>query len=267
MPDSIGSLIGRAALAACLTLAAVSRAAAQQPLAASPSGAEFMSRFDFHMSAAGLSDPDPRFSWDTHWGGDFDFVDYVRGRLMFLADYQVVLGDENRLFDPNQGNYTLAVSGSLRVKGAELAGVLHHVSRHLSDRPNREAVAYNALELRLMRRLDLGRQSLDVRIEGGPVIARAFVDYEWIGMFDTTFRHRVSPHTAIYGRAFLENYGVDPDIIGRGTQHGARLEAGVRLTGRGGAFDLFGGYERVVDAFPLDRQSRQWAFAGFRLAN
>jgi hypothetical protein len=267
MPDSIGSLIGRAAIAACLTLATVARVDAQQPLASAPSSTEFMARFDFHMSAAGLSDPDRRFSWDTHWGGDFDFIDYARGRLMFLADYQVVLGDQQRLFDPNQGNYTLAVSGSWRVKGTELAGVLHHVSRHLSDRPNREAVAYNALELRVLRHLDLGRQTLDVRLEGGPVVARAFVDYEWIAMFDTTFRQQISPHTGLYGRAFLDLYGVDPSIIGRGTQRGARLEAGVRLTGKGGALDLFGGYERVIDAYPLDRQARQWAFAGFRLAN
>jgi hypothetical protein len=153
------------------------------------------------------------------------------------------------------------------VKGTELAGVLHHVSRHLSDRPNREAVAYNALELRVLRHLDLGRQTLDVRLEGGPVVARAFVDYEWIAMFDTTFRQQISPHTGLYGRAFLDLYGVDPSIIGRGTQRGARLEAGVRLTGKGGALDLFGGYERVIDAYPLDRQARQWAFAGFRLAN
>ena len=32
-----------------------------------------------------------------------------------------------------------------------------------------------------------------------------------------------------------------------------------------GALELFGGYERVVDADPLDRQTRQWAFVGFRL--
>jgi hypothetical protein len=141
------------------------------------------------------------------------------------------------------------------------------VSRHLSDRPNRVAVAYNALELRLLRHVDLGARTLDLRLEGGPVVARAFVDYRWIGMFDTTLRQRLTPRTSWYGRAFMEHYGVDPDIAGRGTQNGARLEAGIRLTGRAGALDLFGGYEHVVDAYPLDRQTRQWAFAGFRLVN
>src|SRR5262245_62249867 len=137
---SIGSLCVRAALAACVTITLATDLQAQNPapVAVPPTTLEFMSRYDFHMSAAGLADPDPRFSWDTHWGGDFDFIDYAHGRMMFLADYQVILGRENRLFDPNQGNYTLAVSGSLRIKGTEFAGVLHHVSRHLSDRPNQE---------------------------------------------------------------------------------------------------------------------------------
>src|SRR5262245_28929770 len=111
---SIGSLTVRALAAACLTIALANDLRAQNPapVPQAPVEAQFMSRFDFHMSAAGLNEPDPRFSWDTHWGGDFDFADYVRGRLMFLADYQVVLGREIRLFDPNQGNYTLEVSGS-----------------------------------------------------------------------------------------------------------------------------------------------------------
>src|SRR5262245_35511634 len=158
---SIGSLSARALAVACLTLTVATDLQAQNPapLKQAPDKAEFMSRFDFHMSAAGLNELDPRFSWDTHWGRDFDFVDYVRGRMMFLADYQVVLGRENRLFDPNQGNYTLEVSGSLRHKGTEFAGVLHHVSRHLSDRPNEDAIAWNAAEVRLLRQFDPGKQT------------------------------------------------------------------------------------------------------------
>ena len=143
MPDPIGSLIRRAALTSCFTVVAVARAGAQQPLAEPPSSGQFLSRFDFHLSAAGLAVDDPRFKVDTHWGGDWDLVDYVYGRLMFLADYEAVLGDQFRLFDPNQGNYTLEVSSSFRAGGAEFAGVLHHVSRHLGDRANRLAIAMN----------------------------------------------------------------------------------------------------------------------------
>jgi hypothetical protein len=267
--DFTGSLMGRGALSVLLALALATDAHAQnpEPLASFPSRIEFMSRFDFYMSAAGLSDPDPRFSWDTHWGGDFDFVDYVYGRLTFLADYQVVLGDEVREVDPNQGNYTLAASSSFRIKGTELAAVMYHQSRHLSDRANPIAISMNAVELRLLHRFELGRQSLAVRLEGGPVTARAFLDYSGKGVFDSTLRRAMSPRISVYGRVYGDYYLVDPDVAGRTNQSGGRLEAGLRLTGKGGAFDVFGGYEKVVDAYPLERRAREWAFVGFRLAN
>jgi hypothetical protein len=65
--------------------------------------------------------------------------------------------------------------------------------------------------------------------------------------------------------AIGETYRVDEDVAGRGQQWGGRIEGGVRLAGRGGAFDLFGGFERMIDADPLDRVTRQWAPAGIRL--
>jgi hypothetical protein len=45
------------------------------------------------------------------------------------------------------------------------------------------------------------------------------------------------------------------------------VEAGVRLNGRAGAIELFAGFERRIDADPLDRQTQQWAMAGFRLVH
>src|SRR5262245_17857501 len=100
MPDSIGSLIRRALVIACVAIGAAAPAAAQQALgmAEAPDAASFLTRFDFNMSAAKLGHPDPRFSWDVHWAGDFDLVDYVHGRVSFLADYQSLLGSEFRPF-------------------------------------------------------------------------------------------------------------------------------------------------------------------------
>jgi hypothetical protein len=97
------------------------------------------------------------------------------------------------------------------------------------------------------------------------VIARAYVDYDWIGVADVTVRRPLNRHAAFYGRGVAETYLIDKTIAGRDRQDGARIEAGVRLNGSGGAMDLFAGYERVVDADPLDRTARRWAFAGFRL--
>jgi hypothetical protein len=257
----------------CLGLAgpAVSPAAAQypQPLAVAPETPQFMSRYDFHLTAGGLGSGDPtQFQWDTHWGGDFDLVDYVAGRLGFLADYQAILGNEFRPFDPNQGNYTLEFSASGRLGRTELAAAFHHVSRHLSDRPKDLAVAMNVVEARLLQHFrPTGAMSIDLKAEGGPVIQRAYVDYDWIGKVDVTVRARVNRPVSGYGRGLFEAYGTDETVAGRGWQRGGRVEAGLRLRGAGGAMDLFVGWERVVDADLFDRQPRSWPFAGFRLVN
>jgi hypothetical protein len=247
-------------------------AAAQQPLADPPEQVEFMSRYSFHLAAAGLGSDDPeRFMWDTHWGGDFDLVDYVKGRLAFLVDYQAVLGDELRPFDPNQGNYTLEFSGSARVGKTEFVGAFHHVSRHLSDRPKRQAIAMNVLQGRVLRRFEVRTTTFDVRANVGRLVQRAYVDYTWIGDLDVIVRRNLKPGVGAYARLFGELNAVDtpddPVLARRGTQRGGRVEAGVRLQGRGGALELFAGYERVIDADPLDRQTRRWPFAGFRLVH
>jgi hypothetical protein len=265
MPDSVGSLVRRAALAACLALVSMSVVSAQQPLAAPPAAAAFMSRFDFHLSAAGLNYDDPRFSWDTHWGGDLDLVDYVFGRATFLVDYQALLGNQFRPFDPYQSNYILEAAGSVRIGRTEVYGVLNHVSRHLGDRAKRIAIAENSFGPRVMRRFHSGATTIDVRADVRKVIARAYMDYDWIGVADVTVRRPVNTRAALYGRGIAETYLIDKTIAGRERQDGARIEAGVRLNGAGGALDLFAGYERVVDADPLDRTARRWAFAGFRL--
>jgi hypothetical protein len=96
-------------------------------------------------------------------------------------------------------------------------------------------------------------------------VARAWVDYTWLGHVDVVLRRPISPAVGVYGRGFGETYGVDRTIANRGQQSGGRLEGGVRLTGQAGAVELFAGFERVIDADPLDRTPHQWAFAGFRL--
>ena len=256
MPDTIGSLARRAAFAACLVFMISTRALAQEPLADPPTSPEFFSRFDFHLFAAGLKSDDDRFSWDTHWGGDFDLVDYVRGRVTFLADYEAILGRERRAFDPSQGNYTLAMSGSLRWRDTEFTGVLHHVSRHLADRNKQPAVAMNAVIGRVMRQLDLGHDTtVALRAEAGPVIAHAYVDYTWMAAGEATLRHTVSPHVGFYNRVQSDSRGVDKALRNRNTQNGGRIETGFRFAGKSGALELFGGYEQMVDAYQIGRAS------------
>jgi hypothetical protein len=269
MPKT-GSLMGRAALAACLTLVAAVSASAQPPtqpvVAPAPPGPEFLSRYDFQLSAAALAVNNPAFSWDTHFGGALDLVDYVGGRAGIYVDYEAVLGDEFRLFDPNQGNYTLEASGSARLgSSTEVVGMFHHVSRHLSDRPKRFAVAWNLAGVRILHQQKMGDATVDVDLEGGRIVQNSYVDYVWIGELHVQVRRPLGNRVGVFGRASGQWFGIDPTVAGRGRQAGGLVQAGLRLNGKAGAVELFAGVERRVDADPLNRQPVNWALAGFRL--
>jgi hypothetical protein len=272
MPDSTGPpLMRRLALAALLTVTFAAPASAQVPqrvVAPAPAQPEFLARYNFHLSAYELlhvDDAAQRFSWDTHFGASLDLVDYVGGRASVLIDYQAVLGSEFRPFDPNQGNYILEASASGRAGSTEIAGVFHHVSRHLSDRAKRPAVAWNAIGGRVLRRVLAGSSTVDVALDLGRVVQHSFVDYTWIGGAELQVRHDVTPHVGVFAHASGQLYGVDGTATNRGSQRAGMAEAGVRLTGPGAALELFAGVERRIDAYPLDRVPRHWGLAGFRL--
>jgi hypothetical protein len=270
MADDIGSLVRHAARAACLVIFVSSFSAGQAiyappPDPTPPTAPAFMSRYAFHLSAAQLFADDIAFRWDTHFGGDWDLLDYVRGRLTFLADYQAVLGNEKRLFDPNQGNYVLEGAGSYRFRGNEIYAVLHHESRHLGDRPKIEAIAWNELDARYLRQFRPHQATLDVRVEAGKVTEAAFVDYSWTANGDLVYRRPISPHVAAFARLFGTLVGIDASKSDRATQKGGKIEGGIRLNGEGGGFELFGGYEQVIDADAFAMVPRRWAYWGFRM--
>ncbi len=287
MADADGSIetfalaraVWPALLAACLALLITPPAAAQQPqpiVAPAPAAPEFLPRYDFHMSIERLMRSqtpqeklvDQRFSWDSHFGGSFDLVDYVAGRASVLIDYEAVMGSELRPFDPNQGNYTLEASLSGRVNDAtEIVAIFHHVSRHISDRPKLFAVAWNELGARLLHRRTIGATTIDVDLEGGRVTQHSYVDYTWLGEGQLQIRHPVNDRVAVFGQGTGRLMAVNGVLVQRGTQRGARIEGGVRLTGKGGALEIFAAYEKRPDADPLDRQSQRWAIAGFRVLN
>lgn len=231
-----------------------------------PDAPELMSRTDLRIGAAALATSDQRFKWDAHFGGDIDIVDYVAGRVRIVADYEAVLGDQFRPFDPNQGNYVLEPSASFRVRGFEIVGVFHHESRHLSDRIKRFSIDWNVLGGRLLRRAEIAQTTIEIEAGLGSVVHHAFTDYKWIGDGDVLVRRRLSERVAVYARGTVVVYGVD-GTIPRDNQTAGRGEIGVRLTGHAGVIEVFAGGERSVDAYPLDRAPEQWPFAGFRLVN
>jgi len=75
--------------------------------------------YDFHLSAARLNIDDPRFVWDTRFGGDLDVVDYVSGRLSLLID--------------TGSNYTVAPVETLEAIGCSPAASQDHVRITTAD--------------------------------------------------------------------------------------------------------------------------------------
>jgi hypothetical protein len=258
------SLIRYAAATASLIFVLARPAVAQQPIAA-PATPDFFSRYDFHLSASGLRIDDDRFTWDTHFGGELDVFDYVVGRTSVLIDYEAILGNEFRIFDPNQGNYTLEASTSARVRGTEVALMFHHVSRHLGDRPKTFAIAWNVLGGRVLRHEERNGVVIDVVADAGVMVQHSNVDYRWVGDLDLGVKRQMTPRIAVFGRGSGHLIGVDSTVFSRDAQYGGSVEAGVRLAGREGVLELFAGVERRIDADQLKIGAEHWFQAGFRL--
>src|SRR5262245_10875556 len=224
MADTSGSLVRHAAMAACLLMLAAS-ANAQSPDAQAPEPG-FLTRYDFHLGADRLIIDDQRFSWDTHFGGSIDAIDYVVGRLSGIVEYEAILGDEFRAFDPTQSSYTLEVASSYRVKATEMVGVFHHVSRHLSDRSKRFPIAWNVAGARVLRQLTTKTVTIDLQGEAGGITERAYIDYSWTADLSVMIRHTLSPRVGLFAYGYGQLYGVDGAISDRGTQKGGRIEIG-----------------------------------------
>jgi hypothetical protein len=251
--------VNRLLVAALALVVSASAAAAQGTV-------RFVPRYDFHLSAEHLSQDDPRFVWDTNFGGAIDFVDYGVGRTSFVANYEAVLGNEFRDFDPNQGNYLLDLSTSARSHGYEFAATLHHTSRHLGDRFKRAPVDWNMLGLTVGH--DVQRGDLRVRPHGNVlgVILKSNVDYRWEANGGADVRVPVRAHVAVIAGGNLRLVGVDGSRD-RDTQTGGRLEGGVRFEGEKGAIELVVATERRIDAYPLDTTALSWVSAGFRFVS
>jgi hypothetical protein len=254
-------------------LTGAGRAGAQQPGprpvdSISPDKAEFLPRTSFQLAANTLSGGDPRFTWDAHWGGGADVLDYHFGRLGIVGDYEAMVGSERKNFDVNQGLYILEASTSGRYRGHEFALVFHHVSRHLVDRLKPKPTAWNVLEARYLRNFDFSGTRVELIAAAGNVVTHVDVDYTWNLNFDVAVRRPVKPRLDIYARGLGEAFGVDPAIRGRTqAQHTGRFEGGVRFNARSAALELFAGVEHSMDADLHDYMPLTWGVMGFRLVN
>lgn len=248
-------------------LAFVILAAWATPAAAQNRGpiVSFLPRSAFHLSAEHLSGIDDiRFKWDTNFGGELDLVDYTYGRLIFLANYQAILGEEFQLFDPNQGNYTLQGGLTARLKQAEAGFVFHHLSRHLGDREKTFPVDWNMVGGWVNQAFLVNGTYIDLQGDLRWVVQHSFVDYRW--EMDTHVRvdRLLTPGVGILAAGGVRYLGVD-GTTGRDNQTGFRAEGGVRFQGGGGAIELFVAGERRIDPYPTEFGTATWMTAGFRL--
>lgn len=252
-----------------MLLASAASAQTLRPASRSAATPGLLAAYDFHLSAAAFAakDEDERFSWDADLGGDVDLVDYRRGRLNFLANYEAILGSELRAFDPNQSTYTLDFSASVRWRGTELAAVFHHVSRHLTDRAKRIPIDWNMVGMRATRGFNVRGWEVDAAGHALGATKRSTIDYDVESGGDVAARR---PLEGRWSRWSLLAAGAVTALAttgspSRGTLWGSWVEAGMRLDGRGGSLDLFVAHERRIDADPFDRETRSWALVGFRL--
>lgn len=226
----------------------------------------FIPRYDFHLGGAHLSDENPRYNWDANFGGELDVVDYGLGRFTFWANYNVVLGQQLRAFDPNQGNYVLAGSTSARIRGIEVAGVFYHQSRHLADRVKQPAVAWNMMGVRVVDEDTEGRVQWRASGDAWHTVQHALVDYRWQAIGTGRVQVGVKSRTSWFADGNLQVMGVDGSAH-RGTQHGYDTDTGVRFDGNAGVIELFVGVERRIDPYPVEFGSATWFKAGFRLVS
>ncbi len=237
---------------------------AQDQPPADSDGVEFLARYDFHLSAELLAHEDPRFVWDTNFGGEIDAVRHRETRVTFVANYQAMLGEQFRAFDPNQGNYILSGEVTTRVGSFRAGPVFYHQSRHLSDRFKRQSIDWNMLGGMVGTTVEQGPTRVDWRADVRGTVHRTYVDYTW--ELDTGVRmHRqLTPRVTAVGGGSVRYLGVDGSQD-RGNQTGFRADGGVGFEGRAGSVELFVAVERRIDPYQLEFGTATWASVGMRL--
>jgi len=211
------------------------------------------------------SNADQPFNWDLDVSLDFDLLDLgiIRGNL--FGNFETIIGGELRAVDPNQSNYIIDTSIFIRLPRGELSTAFHHVSRHQIDRPDTGSISWNMVGISYGDQLTIGQVELDVGARAMGTIQRAGVDYR--GQFETYFKilRVINQKLSVIASVDGVIVPVEATFFGRNTQHGGRIEGGVRLRSKVGSFDMFVAWEQRIDASALRHQTVRWTQFGFRL--
>lgn len=224
-------------------------------------------RAGVYVGLTHLTAGDARFDWAARFGTDIDIVDYGKGRLTLIGEYEAIFGTERREFDLNHENYTADISASVRAGRTEYFAVVHHVSRHLTDRQNDRAVAWNSIGVAASRQFTKGDNTFRARLDLAHVFQHTFNDYTWTAWLTTAAERRIGSRARFFARANGGFQGVDREVANRDRLCGARVEAGVHVPGVRGGIDFYLGYERRLDGYPLSYQRARWVEWGVRIGN
>lgn len=185
-------------------------------------------RVDLSLSRYAPSDRD--FIWTGWLGGEMGLVEQ-RGRQIALSGHiETILGNGERAYEARQGNYHITLSGQGRRGRTDVGVFVHHVSRHLLDRPMTGVAAWNIVGARGRRILGdpvLGRFTLSAGL--GRVVQQTLVGYGW----EATARLEAEVIRAPWGEGYVEAdlRGVtarSSEALPRGGFLDARVEAGAR---------------------------------------
>jgi hypothetical protein len=229
-----------------------------------PPQSGFLTRSDFSFTLGLLGSDDPRFTGVGRAKGDIDALDFGSGRANFTFDYEGVLGGEHHAFELNHGNYFLESSLSRRFGDLEAAFVFHHVSRHLTDREEDGSISWNVFGGRAIGRWAAATWTIDGQVDLGYVYQPHFVDYTWVSALGVALRRPMNGRAA----AFLGARGELNKVTGEVRDHGpcgARIEGGIKLRGVKSDVEIYGAYERRIDAYPTERTRVRFAEFGIRL--
>src|SRR5205814_348260 len=174
-------------------------------------------------SLAGMQNDDSRFSLTERGRADVDLVGYSNGRINFLMDAELVMGSERRSFDLNQANVVFEASASYWVGPVEIAGVAHHVSRHVVDREFDRVPAWHTIGARATDLFSVGESAVALTLEYGRVVQHTFVDYTWTSQLTIRFDRAVGSSARVFASGSGGFIGVDPAIGNRDRQTGARF--------------------------------------------
>ena len=236
-----------------------------RPAGLVPRSMGFLTAYRLHLNGIRTTgNGDRSFAWDSDIGADLDLFDFgfVRGNL--FVNIESILGDERRAIDPNQNNYTIDTTIFVRLPRGALGVTFHHISRHLADRENKGAVAWNMAGLTYADRFRFGPLQLDASSAAYARVLRAGVDYESEFNVRVRLMYPADSRVALILDLDGTAVGVRRHIYNRPLQHGHRFESGLRIRGRAGTAELVVGRERRIDADPFERRPVEWNQFGFR---